>query len=109
MRDLIVKRFFIVLGISVFLIMTASISFAHTLYMNVLDNEDGTITIEAMFSTGTEAAGIRLYLENKKGEIIEKYKLDDAGEVTFNMPDVPYMIFLDGGPGHTVRKDGPFK
>ncbi|MCG8530271.1 MAG: hypothetical protein MI749_06370 [Desulfovibrionales bacterium] len=80
---------------------------AHTLYMNVNDNEDGTVTVEAMFSTGASGAELPLILETLDGKIIKTLKLDEEGELTFKIPKVPYRIFLDGGPGHTVREEGP--
>lgn len=80
---------------------------AHTLYMNLVDNEDGTVTVEAMFSTGTSGAGLPLILEDSNGQVIQKFKLDENGELTFEIPDIPYTVFLDGGPGHTARQDGP--
>ena len=82
---------------------------AHTLYMNLLDNEDGTVTVEAMFSTGATGAGLPLYLEGAGGKIIRELKIDENGEATFEIPNQPYTVFLDGGPGHTVRKPGPAK
>ncbi len=107
MIDFKKKKTLISAVIAIFLAITVSAAFAHTLYMNLLDNEDGTITVEGMFSTGSNAAGLPLYLENKKGEVIKKLKMDEEGEATFKTPDVPYTVFLDGGPGHTVRQEGP--
>jgi hypothetical protein len=101
------KKTLISAVIAIFLAVTVSAAFSHTLYMNVLDNEDGTITVEGMFSTGSSAAGLPLYLENEKEEVIQKLKINEDGEATFKAPDVPYTIFLDGGPGHTVRQKGP--
>ena len=89
------------------LAMTASVCFAHTLYMNVMDNADNTVTVEGMFSTGATAAGLTLYLEDEKEKILKKMQMDENGEATFEKPKVPYDIFLDGGPGHTVRESGP--
>ncbi len=101
------KKALISAVVAIFLALTVSAAFAHTLYMNILDNEDGTITVEGMFSTGSEAAGLPLYLENEKGDVIQKLKMDEQGEVTFKAPIIPYTVFLDGGPGHTVRQKGP--
>ncbi len=94
-------------GILLVLGMTASVCFSHTLYMNVVDNDDNTVTVEGMFSTGATAAGLSLYLEGEKEKILKKMQMDENGEATFEKPKVPYAIFLDGGPGHTVRKSGP--
>lgn len=82
---------------------------AHTLYMNLVDNEDGTVLVEAMFSTGGSGAGLPLILEDEDQQVIAKMKLDENGEATFEIPDQPYTVFLDGGPGHRVRKPGPEK
>ena len=82
---------------------------AHTLYMNLVDNEDGTATVEAMFSTGSTGAGLPLYLEGENQQVIKKLVLDANGEATFDIPDQAYTVFLDGGPGHTVREEGPPK
>ncbi|MBE9570300.1 MAG: hypothetical protein IMF11_06730, partial [Proteobacteria bacterium] len=35
-----------------------SIVLAHTLFMTVEDNEDGTVTVQGMFSTGAIGTGI---------------------------------------------------
>ena len=91
------------------LLVTATSAFAHTLYMNLVDNEDGTVLIESMYSTGSTGAGLPVILEDKNGNVIQKMKLDENGEATFEIPDQPYEVFLDGGPGHTVRKQGPEK
>ncbi len=103
-----VKQIALPLLATVFLMAAVPVS-AHTLYMNLSDNEDGTVTVEAMFSTGATGAGLPLYLEDANGQVLRKLKLDESGEATFDIPDQPYSVFLDGGPGHTVREDGPEK
>ena len=102
------KRFLVITGVITCLVMISSVCFCHTLYMNVVDNEDGSVTVEGMFSTGATAAGLTLFLADEKEKIIKKIKMDEFGEATFKIPEAPYTIFLDGGPGHTVRKQGPF-
>jgi len=95
--------------LTVLLVMTAAPAWAHTLYMNLVDNEDGTLTVEAMFSTGATGAGLPLILEDGQGNPIKTYKIDENGECTFEIPDQPYSVFLNGGPGHTCREKGPAK
>jgi hypothetical protein len=82
---------------------------AHTLYMTVEDNEDGTVTVQGMFSTGATGAVIEVRLEDKKGKVLWKGKTDDDGECTFKKPGVPYTIIMDfgPGPGHQAREKGP--
>ena len=82
---------------------------AHTLYMTVEDNEDGTVTVHGMFSTGAIAASVEVRLEDEKGKVLWKGKTDDDGECTFKKPGVSYTIIMDfgPGPGHQAREKGP--
>ncbi len=83
--------------------------FAHTLYMSVDDNEDGTVTVIGMFSTGSIGSNIEVRLENEQGEVIWKGKTDNVGECTFEKPNIPYTIIMDFGPGvgHQAKESGP--
>ncbi|MCG8553044.1 MAG: hypothetical protein MI799_21765 [Desulfobacterales bacterium] len=101
------KNLFILFAVPIALMLVTGPAFGHTLFMNLTDNEDGTVSVEGMFSTGATAANLPLYLMDKNEKQILKIKLDENGEAEFNIPDQPYTVFLDGGPGHTVREDGP--
>lgn len=80
---------------------------AHSLILNLMDNEDDTITIEGTFSTGESASGAFIKLESiATKEILYQKKLDDESEVTVNIPTVAYNVILDGGPGHSVSQEG---
>lgn len=85
----------------------ASPVLAHTLFMSAYDNEDGTVTVEGVFSTGASASSVEIRLEDKKGKTMLKGKLDELGEYTFTKPSKAYDIVLDAGPGHVVREEGP--
>ena len=39
-------------------------AWAHTLYMTVVDNEDGTVTVQGIFSTSAIGTGIEVRLED---------------------------------------------
>ena len=82
---------------------------AHTLFMTVEDNEDGTVIVQGMFSTGATGVGIEVRLEDEKGKVLWKGKTDADGECTFKKPGVPYSIIMDfgPGPGHQAREEGP--
>ncbi len=84
-------------------------AFAHTLFMTVEDNEDGTVTVHGMFSTGAVGAWIEVRLENEKGKVLWKGKTDNDGECTFKKPGALYTIIMDfgPGPGHQAREEGP--
>lgn len=81
--------------------------YAHNLIMNIIDNKDNTITIRGEFSTGEDAAGALIRLESLiSGEVLYKERLPNESELTITIPKEPYQIVLDGGPGHTIVKDG---
>ena len=87
----------------------SSQAFAHTLFMTVEDNEDGTVTVQGMFSTGAVAAMVEVRLEDEKGKVLWKGKTDAAGECTVKKPGVFYTIIMDfgPGPGHQAMEEGP--
>lgn len=97
-------RILISILLAVLLCGTAS---AHTLFMNVMDNEDGTVTVEGMYSTGAVASKTEVRLEGADGKIVFQGKTDEDGELQFDKPDHPYTIVLDGGPGHVAVEEGP--
>lgn len=80
---------------------------AHALILNVLNNDDNTITVEGIFSTGQTASGALIKINSLvNGKVLYKKRLPKEGELTIDIPKVPYEIILDGGPGHTVIKKG---
>ena len=90
------------------LITMISTSYAHTLLLNVFDNEDNTITIEGVFNTGQLAVGAQIRLEAlSNGNILYKERLPDESEITIDIPKEPYQVVLDGGPGHQIVQNGP--
>ena len=93
-------KFFILLIIPINL-------FAHSLILNLIDNEDGTITIAGEFSTGESASGalVKIVASQTKETILEK-RLDDESEITVKIPSIKYDVILDGGPNHTAKKPG---
>ena len=103
------KNVFTLLAALIALLLVTGPAFGHTLFMNLADNGDGTVSVEGMFSTGASAANLPLYLMDENEKQILKIKLDKNGEAEFTIPDQPYTVFLNGGPGHTVREDGPMR
>ncbi len=90
------------------LILVLPISlYSHSLLLNLIANEDGTMTIVGGFNTGESAAGALIKLEAlSSGEILFQQRLSDSSELTVDIPNIPYQVILDGGPGHTVSKEG---
>ncbi|WP_147820747.1 hypothetical protein [Salidesulfovibrio onnuriiensis] len=89
------------------LFLCAGTTLAHTLFMTVTDNEDGTVTVEGMYSTGTAASDTELRLEGPNGRVLFQGRTDADGELEFAKPASPYTIILDGGPGHVATEEGP--
>lgn len=93
-------------SILVFLLISLNLS-AHTLLMDVIDNEDNTITVVGAFSTGEKTVGALVKLESlTSGEVLYQKRLPDESELTIEIPKEQYQVVLDGGPGHTVVKEG---
>ena len=89
------------------LLFLVSAAHAHTLFMTVTDNEDGTITVEGMYSTGSVASHTDVRLETPEGKVFFTGKTDADGELEITKPDGEYTVILDGGPGHVAREQGP--
>ena len=102
-------------AIAVLLIMMGAIilfqteTIAHTPYLMISDNEDGTFDISGGYSDGSSAARTPILLKSKKtGKILWQGRLDRYGElVSLTKPEEPYIIVFDGGPGHILKKEGP--
>lgn len=94
--------------LQIIILMLLPISlYSHSLLLNIMDNEDGTIMVGGAFNTGESAAGAIIRLESTSSdEILYKKRLGNEGEVTIKIPKIPYQIVLDGGEGHTIIKDG---
>ena len=89
------------------LLLLPALAGAHTLMVYILDNEDGTLTVEGRFNTGQTAEGALIRLESLvTGEVLFKQRLPQESELTVTIPDEPYQVVLDAGPGHTIVKEG---
>jgi hypothetical protein len=79
---------------------------AHTPLCSCYDNGDGTITCEGGFSDGSSASGVRMRVENGKGGVLIKGKMDGDSEFTFDKPTGAYKVVFDAGEGHVVEVEG---
>ncbi|AXH13120.1 hypothetical protein [Halarcobacter bivalviorum] len=93
-------------SILVLLLLSLNLN-AHTLIMDIIDNEDNTITVVGAFSTGEKTVGALVKLESLiTGEVLYQKRLPKESELTIEIPKEQYQVVLDGGPGHTVVKEG---
>jgi hypothetical protein len=90
-----------------FFTMLAATACAHSPLMMIEDNEDGTITVTAGYSTGQMAAGKKVLLKaGRTGKVLWEGTLNEDGELACPKQTEPYTVFFDGGPGHSMEKDG---
>lgn len=95
------------LNIFILLLLLPLSLYSHSLLLNIMDNEDGTIMISGAFNTGESAAGALVKVQAiESEEILFQKRLTNSDELNIKIPNVPYQIVLDGGEGHVVVKDG---
>lgn len=93
--------------ILVLLTLLCTFASSHTIFMQVIDNEDNTITVEGEYSTGEKTIGAQVRLESLlTGAILFKKRIPVDDELIIKIPTEPYQIVLDGGPGHVFVKEG---
>ncbi len=83
-----------------------SMVLAHSPIFDCFDNGDGTITCQGGFSDGSSAAGVKVYVKDSAGKILETLAMDDNSEVTIKKPSGTYSMELDAGEGHSVHVSG---
>ncbi len=103
---------------SIFFIGLATLLFAHTPFLYVEDNYDGTISVECAFSNGADTAGLTVYLVENKDyngkeesfagkKVLYKAILDDLGCADIIKPATKdYVVIFDGGVGHNASLKG---
>ncbi len=80
---------------------------SHSLVFDAIDNEDGTMEIMGMFSTGVSAEGATLkVISLATNKIIYEKRIPASGSLMVNIPKEPYKLLLDSGPGHRIEKNG---
>ncbi|MDY0094024.1 MAG: hypothetical protein RBT80_15120 [Candidatus Vecturithrix sp.] len=90
-----------------FLLLSSSLSFAHSPILLIEDNEDGTILVMAGFSNGDSAAGKQIQLKSQaSGAVLWEGTLEQKGELICPKQTEPYTVYFNGGPGHTIEKPG---
>lgn len=95
--------------ISIFFIF-AQILNAHSVVLNTMDNEDGTMEIFGGFSTGQSAVGAKFVIRSQiHGKILYENRVSKSGTLIVKVPSEPYIIILDSGPGHRLEKIGDIK
>lgn len=98
---------FVVYKIILMLFISFTSVFAHKLILSIVDNDDDTLTVIGGYDTGQSAANANIKVESlNSGKILFEKRLPDESELIVKIPDEPYQIVLDGGPGHQDIKKG---
>jgi hypothetical protein len=100
------KKLISVLCLVICVVFISTGSFAHTPLCSCYDNGDDTVTCEGGFSDGSSAAGVEMRVEESKGKVLIKGKMDEDSEFTFDKPSAPYSVIFDAGEGHAIEIDG---
>jgi len=81
--------------------------FPHSIVFNALDNEDGTMEIIGMLSTGqnTEGANFQL-ISLATSKVIYEKRIPETGSIVVDIPKEAYKMVLDSGSGHVKEKKG---
>lgn len=98
------KSVLFALALSAMLWATA---YAHSPLMVIEDNDDGTITVTAGFTNGQLAAGKKILLKSAaEGAVLWEDSLDENGELVCPKQPGAYIVYFDGGPGHSMEEEG---
>ncbi|MEL3908190.1 MAG: hypothetical protein P1P64_04150 [Treponemataceae bacterium] len=90
-----------------FLLFTMK-AFTHTPLLIIEDTDEEYVYVKAGFSNGQDAVGMSLLVKSKHDDrVIETHKFPKSSELKVKIPDEPYYLVFDGGPGHKVAKNGP--
>ena len=82
--------------------------FAHSPLLIIEDNDEEFVYVKAGFSNGQDASGMALIVKSKFDDhVIETMQFPDTSTLTIKIPAEPYYLVFDGGPGHTIAKNGP--
>lgn len=100
------KQKVIIAGIVSLVIALSGQAYAHTALCSCYENGDGTVTCEGGFSDGSSAAGVQMRVEDSKGTVLIKGKMDQDSEFTFGKPSGAYKVVFDAGEGHTIEIEG---
>ncbi|MGD9158813.1 MAG: hypothetical protein PVG39_10435 [Desulfobacteraceae bacterium] len=99
------KKSVLIIILGIILICMSGYTFAHAPLCSCYDNGDGSVTCEGGFSDGSSASGVRVRIEDPKGKIMIKGKMDEDSEFTFDKPSGKYKVVFDAGEGHEIEID----
>lgn len=98
------KRSLLVCVLSIFMLPV----FAHSPLLIIEDSDEEFVYVKAGFSNGQDASGMTLMVKSKFDDrIIETMQFPETSSLTIKIPAEPYYLVFDGGPGHTIAKNGP--
>ncbi len=91
---------------AVALLSMPAMALAHSPIFDCFDNGDGTVTCQGGFSDGSSASGVKVYLKDGSGKVLENLSMDANSEVTTKKPEGAYSMEMDAGEGHSISISG---
>ncbi len=92
--------------LAVALLSIPAMAFAHSPIFDCFDNGDGTVTCQGGFSDGSSASGVKVYVKDGSGAVLETLSMDANSEVTIKKPAGAYSMEMDAGEGHSINVSG---
>ncbi len=100
------KKKLIVAGVLTLIAIFPAHVLAHTPLCSCYEAGEGEVICEGGFSDGSSAAGVKVRVVDKDGQVLIEGKMDEFSEFIFDKPDGPYKVIFDAGPGHDVKIKG---
>ncbi|WP_147822467.1 hypothetical protein [Salidesulfovibrio onnuriiensis] len=94
------------LTLTLALLCLAATAFAHSPLCDCFDNGDGTVSCEGGFSDGSSASGVKMYVKDGAGKVLQEGQMNADSEFSFSKPQGAYMVLFDAGEGHKVEING---
>lgn len=81
----------------------ATLAHAHQPTCDCYSSGDGTITCEAGFSNGADAAGIPIQVRDTSGKVLIAGVTSERSDFSFRKPEVDFIVELNAGENHVVQ------
>jgi type 1 fimbria pilin len=95
-----------IIAMTLAVLALAATAFAHTPLCDCFDNGDGTVSCEGGFSDGSSATGVKMYVKDGSGKVLQEGAMNADSEFGFNKPEGAYTVLFDAGEGHQVEING---
>jgi hypothetical protein len=64
------------------------------------------VSCEGGFSDGSSASGVKMYVKDGSGKVLQEGAMNADSEFNFKKPEGSYTVLFDAGEGHAVEING---